>query len=321
MKITQTKVYKILAMLLIFAMLASTLTACGEEESGDAVKISFKSAATFDYLKSIDGKLVTINGYMATSSPVDGSFMFLMNLPYQSCPFCVPNTTELSNTLEVYPKDGERFDYTTQAIKIVGKLVVASSEDDFFEDEYGYKFNCKIVDATYTILKADEISADLALWQKVAESDIVTELYAMYDYVNFLCAWNTYFVNPYTASDGSLVKGYYLAPDDALYYITTPGAQWNYGYTDGYFDGIIADIKAIDESAFGDLIANVEKARVLAEFALGELNGGNYTGKEQYVEKFDRVDVVYTLNRSDELNSRMNELYNEFSAWIGNWEL
>ena len=34
------------------------------------------------------------------------SFMFLMNLPYQSCPFCVPNTSQLSNTMEVYPKKG-----------------------------------------------------------------------------------------------------------------------------------------------------------------------------------------------------------------------
>ena len=68
---------------------------CGD--TADAIKLSFKSASTFDYLKSIDGQTVTINGYMATSSPVDGSFMFLMNLPYQSCPFCVPKSESMSS--------------------------------------------------------------------------------------------------------------------------------------------------------------------------------------------------------------------------------
>ena len=317
----QTKVFKILSILLVLALTANALVGCKEEKTEDAIKLSFKSASTFDYLKSIDGQLVTINGYMATSSPVDGSFMFLMNLPYQSCPFCVPNTSQLSNTLEVYPKKGDSFDYTTQAIKVVGRLEVAPSEEEFFEDEYGYQFNFKIIDATYTILKADELSADLALWQRVAESDIVNELYAMYDYVNFLCAWNTYYVNSYTKADGTVVKGYYLNPADAMYYLTTDGAQWNYGYKDGYFDGIISKLKAIDENALGDLIANVEKAKALAEYALGELTSESYTSETKYIEKFDTTDEVYTLNKAAELDSRMSELYTEFSGWLAGWEM
>ena len=317
----KTKVLKILSFLLVFVICLSGFTGCKNKKDEDVIKLSFKSAATYEYLKSIDGRRVSINGYMATSSPVDGSFMFLMNLPYQSCPFCVPNTSQLSNTLEVYPKKGDSFDYTTQAIKIVGTLVVAPSEDEFFTDEYGYQFNFKIVDADYTILRADEISADLALWQRVAESGIVSEIYSMYDYVNFLCAWNTYYVDNRTSADGELINGYYLYPADALNYITKSGAQWNYGYKDGYFDDIIAKIKAIDENAFSDLVANVEKARALAEYALGELINGNYTGKDMYVEKFDTYDTVYTLNNEEELNSRMNELYSEFSVWLGNWEM
>ena len=45
----------------------------------NAVKLSFKSAASYEYLQTLNNKQVTINGYMATSSPVDGSFIFLMN--------------------------------------------------------------------------------------------------------------------------------------------------------------------------------------------------------------------------------------------------
>ena len=287
----------------------------------DAIKLSFKSTSTYDYLKTIDGKTVTINGYMATSSPVDGSFMFLMNLPYQSCPFCVPNTSQLSNTMEVFPKKGKSFPYTTQAIKVTGTLKVSESEDEFFTDKYGYEFNFMIVDADYTILKSDEISSDIALWQKVAESDLVTDMYAMYDYVNFLCAWNTYYVNNFTDSNGNEVKGYYLYPSDALNYLTKDGAQWNYGYKDGYFDGIISKIKSIDPEKLNILVANVEKAKALSSKALNELNSGNYTYEYKYVEMFDNTDKVYTLNKGEELKNEWEAIYMEFSNWIGSWEM
>ena len=133
-------------------MFSTLLISCDNEETPnveDATKLSFKAASGYDYLKTINGQTVTISGYMATSSPVDGSFMFLMNLPYQSCPFCVPNTSQLSNTLEIYPRKGESFSYTAQAIQVVGTLMVSESEDKPFTDKYGYEFCCKIVDAVF----------------------------------------------------------------------------------------------------------------------------------------------------------------------------
>ena len=306
---------------LILATLSLFLAVGCRKYDEDAIKLSFKSASTYDYLKSIDGKTVTINGYMATSSPVDGSFMFLMNLPYQSCPFCVPNTSQLSNTMEVYPKKGDSFPFTNQAIKVTGKLKVAPSENDFFTDKYGYEFNFMIIDADYTILKSDEISSDIALWQRVAESDLVNDMYKMYDYVNFVCAWNTYYVNNSTDANGNTVPGYYLYPQDALNYLTKNGAQWNYGYKDGYFESIIAKIKSIDPNKLNDLIANVEKAKALSEKALKELNDGNYTSEYKYVEMFGASDYVYTLNNGEALNNEMDQIYKEFSNWLGGWEM
>ena len=317
----KTNILKIISLCLLVIFILPLASCGGGVNSGDAIKLSFKSAPNYDYLKSIDGKTVTINGYMATASPVDGSFIFLMNLPYQSCPFCVPNTSQLSNTMEVYPKKNKKFEYTNQAIKITGTLVVAPSEDEYFTDKYGYQFNFKIVDATYSILTSDEIGTDLAAWQKLAESDVVNDIYKMYDYVNFLCYWNTYYVNSYTNSKGELVKGYYLYPSDALNFITKDGAQYNYGYKDGYFDSIINKIKSVDKNAFGDLVSNVEKARALSEKALNELNSGNYTSEYKYIEKFDNYDYVYTLNNADELSEEMNEIYDEFSSWLSSWEM
>ena len=318
----KNKILSIISFLLVCVLLVAVMSGCNKDaDASNATKLSFKAASGYDYLKTLDGEKVTINGYMATSSPVDGSFMFLMNLPYQSCPFCVPNTTQLSNTMEIYPKKGEAFTYTSQAIKVVGTLEVAPSEDKPFTDSYGYQFNFKIVDATYTIIQADELSADIALWQNIASTDVVNDIYKMYDYVNFLCAWNTYFVNNYTDANGQEVKGYYLYPGDAESYIYTDGGQYNYGYKDGYFDSIIAKIESVDKEAFADLVANVRKAETLADKALSELTNRNYTFEYKYVEKFGKEDKVYTLNKGDELVAEMNTLYGEFSNWLGSWEM
>lgn len=307
--------------LLLVAAILLCFTGCNKEDNREATKLSFQAAAGYDYLKTLDGTEVSISGYMATSSPVDGSFMFLMNLPYQSCPFCVPNTSQLSNTIEVYSKKDDPFAFTNQAIKVVGTLEVAESEDKPFTDMYGYEFSFKIVDATYTIIQASELSEDMALWQKIAETDVVTDIYAMYDYVNFLCSWNTYYVNSGTDEDGNTIPGYYLYPEDAKNLITMDDAQFNYGYNDGYFDDIVKKIEAVDPVAFADLVANVRGAEDLAKKALAELENGNYTFEKKYLEQFGTEDLVYTLNIGEELNSEMQTLYYEFSNWLGSWEM
>ena len=311
---------KKIALLLLLIMAVCSLSGC-EKAPEEPTRLSFKAASGYEYLKSISGKPVTINGYMATSSPVDGSFMFLMNLPYQSCPFCVPNTSQLSNTMEVYPKAGDAFGYTAQAIKVTGTLVVAEKEDEPFTDRYGYQFNYKIIDATYTIIQAEELSADMALWQKLASSDVISDIYAMYDYVNFLCAWNTYYINSYTDEEGNTIPGYYLYASDAMNFLTMDGAQYNYGYADGYFDGIVRKIEAVDPAAFKDLVDNVRRAEALAQKALAELENGNYTSQLQYVEMFGAEDYVYTLNIGDELMQDMQNIYAEFANWLGSWEM
>jgi len=302
------------------------LCACGnsgeQSTAADGItKLSFKQALSYDYLKSLEGTEVSINGYLATSSPVDGSFIFLMNLPFQSCPFCVPNTSQLSNTMEVYPKSGESFSYTNQAVKVTGKLEVAESEEKPFTDMYGYEFAFKIVDASYTILKDEDLSAEMSLWQKFAGTDVILEINEMYNYVNFLCSWNEYYVDSYDDGQGNIVPGYYLYASDALNFIQTDGAQYNYGYQEGYFDDIIATIEAIDPDAFGDLVENIRGAKALAGDALQELLDGNYTYEEKYVEEFGTTDTVFTITNGTELQERMNELYMDFSSWLGGWEM
>ena len=320
-------ILKITSLLLLLALMLSALAGCKDgndpetPDDGSITRLSFKAASGYDYLKTLDGTTVTISGYIATSSPVDGSFIFLMNLPYQSCPFCVPNTSQLSNTLEIYPKKGETFSYTSQAVQVTGTLAVSESEDEPFTDKYGYEFCSKIVDATYTIIKAEDLSEDMALWQKIAGTDAITEVYRMYDYLDFVCKWNTYFVKSSTNSKGETVPGYYLYAVDAERLIFTDGKQYNYGYKEGYFDSIVAKIEAVDKTAFADLVANVRKAEALANKAIAELQNGNYTSEKKYVEKFGKEDWIFTLNKGEELVAEMNTVYTEFSHWIGSWEM
>lgn len=311
-----------ICMLLIFS-----LAACGEK--AENVKLSFKAASSYEDLKALDGQTVSINGYMATSSPVDGGYLFLMNLPYQSCPFCVPNTSQLSNTMAVYAKEGSAFDYTAQAIQVTGTLVVAESENEPFTDKYGYTFNFKIVDASYSVLTDAELTADMAAWQKIADSGLMDEMYRMYDYLNFVCKWNTYYVNSFTNSKGETVPGYYLWPSDVERYLKADGSeaynsytgQFHYGYVDGYFDGLVAKIEALGMEETGVLVQNVRDAEALAQKALKELEEGNYTSEMQYIAMFDTEDYVYTLIKGEELAADWEAVYSVFEQWLAALEM
>ena len=291
-----------------------------EEFGKNAVKLSFKSAASFEYLQTLNNKEVTINGYMATSSPVDGSFIFLMNMPYQNCPFCKPNTSQLSNTIEVYPEGKEKFSYTTSAIKIVGTMIVAEDTSKPFNDPFGYEFVYKIIDADYKILKDSDLSGDLALWQKFANTSLITDIYKMFDYIDFVCKWPTYYINSTTNADGTVTPGFYLWAGDAQTLIETSGKQYNYGYKEGYFDNFITRINKISTTGFETLIQIINDAKDLATYAVNELDQGHYTAEEKYVEKFGNTDKVFTLNDTT-LASKADDLYYRFADWLSSFEM
>ncbi len=315
------------ALLALILLAAWLMAACDASDSRPAagtaepVRLSFKAASTYEELKKINNTQVTINGYLATSSPADGSFIFLMNMPYQNCPFCVPNTSQLSNTMEVYPKKGEKFSYTTQAVRVTGKLEVAPGETEFFTDPYGYEFNFRIVDADYSIIRDSEMSEEIAAWQKIANSGVINTIYSMYDYVNFTVSWPEYFVNSFQDAEGETHPGYYLYAADAIHYMTEDGSQWNYGYQRDYFSGIVATLKSMNLKALDPLIANVEKAEKLARKAEQELMDGHYSNTYQHVEKFGTEDYIFTLDNGPALQEEMDALYYEFSEWLATWEV
>ena len=304
---------KLLTILLSLMLILGIFTACGNRNSGGGEIInntlSFSQANSIEEMQKLDGQEVNIIGYMSTLSPITGNFMYLMNLPYQSCPFCVPNTTQLSNTMAVYAKDGNSFKFTDRAIKVVGTLEFGN-----YTDEYGYEYAYRIKDATYIEVDTSEMGAKLQLWQQLASTDVISDVYNMYEYVNFLCFWPTYTAEFDGGKD-------YLYPTDAIYFVETEGAQYNYGYADGYFEGMIATIKEVNATEFSDLIENITKAQALADKALTALKNEEYTTTAEYADVFGDGRSQYIMNDNDAYEAEMEVIYTEFANWLAEWEL
>ncbi|MDO4741137.1 MAG: hypothetical protein Q4A66_10750 [Eubacteriales bacterium] len=295
--------------MVLICALALCLSACGGtgSDAAGATSLSFSDAVTFETIEALDGQPVSIVGYMATMSPISGKYMYLMNMPYQSCPFCLPNTTQLANTMAVYAPEGKTFDYTDQAIRVVGTMVV----DDTI-DEFGYAYNYRIADATYEVVDLATISEDYALWQAIATDGIVNELSAMFDYLHFLCQWTEYQGN-YIDESGATVA-FNLYPGDVKAYLEDDSA---YGYADkyadSYFPGLVSRIRAISPDGLEDLVAIVEAAQQQADAAVAALDNSEYT--------YDEATDKFTLNNGDAMYEQFYDLYYQFSLWLTRWEL
>lgn len=298
---------KILAISLAAALLL--LAGCSGAAPGEegATALKFTDAVSLETLTALDGKTVSIVGYMAMLSPLSGKFLYLMNMPYQSCPFCVPNTTQLANTMAVYAPEGQTFGYTDQAIRVTGTLRI---ED--YTDEYGYVYNYRIADASYEIVDLAALSEDYALWQSIASDGVVAEINSMFDYLHFLCQWTEY-QSGYTDDDGSEVV-YFLYPGDVEMYLQDTGP---YGYAqeagEDYFPGLIERIRAISANDLEDLVAIVESAQQVAATALAELRAGNYT--------YDSAADKYALQKNEELYNAWYDAYSQFALWLAKWEI
>ncbi|MEE1199022.1 MAG: hypothetical protein U0L09_00065 [Christensenellales bacterium] len=301
---------KWMAMLLL-AVLAMSLTACGggsvSVDESDVTRLGFSDAVSFDRIKQLEGKPVSIIGYMATMSPISGKFMYLMNLPYQSCPFCLPNTTQLSNTMAVYAPEGKTFAYTDQAIRVTGIMTIGDTVDEF-----GYTYNYHIADASYEIVDLSTISEDYRLWQAIATDGVVAEINNMFNYVHFLCQWTEY-QGGYVDENGNQTS-FFMYPGDVKNYLQDTGPH---GYADksaeGYFPGLIARIRSISESGLEDLVKIVETAKALEQVALQALNTDAFT----YDESADK----YVLNDNQALYDQFYQVFGQFSQWLTRWEM
>ena len=296
----------LIALLVCIALLA---TGCGGKEasSAEVTKLSFADSASLDTLKALDGKNVTITGYMATLSPLNGEYIYLMNMPYQSCPFCVPNTNQLSNTMAVYAAKGGKFEFTDRPVQINGTLRVADRVDD-----YGYSYNYYIDDASYTAVDLSSISQEYALYQSLAEDGVIADVNAMFDYLMFVCQWTEY-TGGYTDADGNQVT-YFLYPGDVQNYLTDDGP---YGFatqaSEDYFPGLIRRVEAVSADELTELVQIIADAQTVEQYARAELDSGHYT--------YDSAEDKYILTDNEGLYNQFYDVYLKFSDWLTRYQL
>ena len=305
-EIHMKKFAALIALLLCLMLLA---TGCGGKEasSAEVTKLSFADSASLDTLKALDGKNVTITGYMATLSPLNGEYIYLMNMPYQSCPFCVPNTNQLSNTMAVYAASGSKFEFTDRPVQISGTMRVADRVDD-----YGYSYNYYIDDASYTAVDLSSVSQEYALYQSLAEDGVIADVNAMFDYLMFVCQWTEY-TSSYTDESGQQIT-FYLYPGDVTSILESDGLN---GYatqaSPDYFPGLISRVNAVSSTGLTELTDVLSAAQAVEQYARAELEAGNYT--------YDEAADKYTLTNDEELYNRFYEVYLAFSNWLAQYEL
>ena len=282
-------------------------TATGAQSETANATLSFSASNNLNEIKTLNGKKVTIIGYMATMSPISGAFMYLMNLPYQSCPFCVPNTTQLANTMAVYAPSGKSFAFTDQAIQVTGTLKV---ED--YSDEFGYEYNYRIVDASYTTVDLSTVRSDYALWTALASEGITSEIYGMFDYLYFICMWQDYAFN-YVDENGQQQTAP-CWPGDVMQMLENEEYGYKKQTDDGYFKELIQRVRAVSSDQLEDLVAILEKCEEVRSFALSELYGNHFS----YVPEEDS----YKENAYDELRIACQDAWFMFSGdFIGRWQL
>lgn len=296
---------KLLLTAVMLGLFAALLSGCGGG-SAEAHRLSFAQSASLDTLKTLDGKPVTLTGYMATLSPLSGEYIYLMNLPYQSCPFCVPNTQQLANTMAVYAPKGASFSYTDRPVRITGRMELGE-----FSDEYGYSYNYRIVDAELEAVDLSTLSADYALYQSLAEDGAIADVNGMFDYLLFICQWTEY-QGGYTDESGNRVS-YFLYPGDVENALADDSG---YGYAAqsgaDYFPGLIRRVKAVGGDT-GELVQILSDAQSLEQRARAALSERRYS--------YDEAADKYTLDEGAELYDAFYGVYGRFSAWLTRYEL
>ncbi len=122
--------------LIILTAIILLLAAGCEEEPGDTAHLQFaelwgEEFSVSQRVQELDGQSVSMTGFMAMQSPLDGSFIYLTNAPMVSCPYCIPGTDTPVSAIPAMAQEGDSIDFTEEPVTISGKLEVEEKTDEF----------------------------------------------------------------------------------------------------------------------------------------------------------------------------------------------
>lgn len=158
--------------------------------SDGSYQIRFSDLVSLEDLKEYDNKTVTAIGYLSPITSYDGSFGYLMNLPYQTCPYCLPSDTKITNTLAIFAKSGKKIEFTEAAVMVRGTL-----ELEPYTDSYGYSYNYRLVDITIEEADTSELGEKITLYNKLADKQILTQIMDILYAVDYNVYYDEYTAN------------------------------------------------------------------------------------------------------------------------------
>ena len=158
--------------------------------SDGSYQIRFSDLVSLEDLKGYDNKTVTAIGYLSPITSYDGSFGYLMNLPYQTFPYCLPSDTKITNTLAIFAKSGKKIEFTEAAVMVRGTLKLES-----YTDSYGYSYNYRIVDVTLEEADTSELGEKITLYNKLADKQILTRIMDILYAVDYNVYYDEYTAN------------------------------------------------------------------------------------------------------------------------------
>lgn len=176
---------KLVVLLLLFVMVLSgcssntpitnntnsnnTVSSNSKVDNGVTV-LKFKDTITPDELKKLDGKKVQITGFIGGASPLDGSYIYLMNIPYQTCAFCIPSDNSLGNTIAAYPVQGKTIAYKDTPVTITGTLTFSP-----ITDKVGYSYDYSLQNVEVVDADIDGLEKEVQIYTALVDKGFVVK--------------------------------------------------------------------------------------------------------------------------------------------------
>lgn len=98
-----------------------------------------------DKVKQLDGKQVSMRGFMAPPLKAESNFFVLTEVPLSICPFCSSDADWPDDIVVIYLNDAQTFEQANGTIEVSGRLEVGSWTDP----ETGFVSLLRIVDAGF----------------------------------------------------------------------------------------------------------------------------------------------------------------------------
>lgn len=297
---------KLISILLALLLILFSFAGCGTAPiKGNTLRFtnSVKS------MQKLDGQEITITGYMSAYETDKNYYFYLVSSPCNTNPFAADHSKKMADTVAVYAKAGEKFEYTDGLITVTGTLNFGD-----FTDSMGYTYSYRIKNASFTPAPSDSLSKNEKKWQSLSDAGIVARTDAMLRYVEFICTWPALTMTSKGNAD-------YLTPELTFYNLDGASALFGYGKQEGYFDKLIEDIKAISDKDYEKLVEIVEAARETSAKALAALEKGEYSIQDEYSGVFGDGRKQYKLNDSDAITAEFNALAEKYAKWLDSWKI